>query len=63
MTLIGQDMVAKLRSPEYNSIASDNMPVTFYTESDPDYLAGVKIDFALTLSSLNDTCQIPENGI
>jgi hypothetical protein len=63
MTLIGQDMVAKLRSPEYNWIANDNMTVSFYTESDPDYLAGVKIDFSLTLSSLNDTCQIPENGI
>lgn len=63
MTLVGQDMVAKLRSPEYNWIASDNMTVSFYTESDPDYLAGVKIDFTLTLSSLNDTCQIPTNGI
>lgn len=63
MTLIGQDMVAKLRSPEYNWIANDNMSLTFYTESDPDYLAGVKIDFSLTLSSLNDTCQIPTNGI
>lgn len=62
MTLIGQDMVASLRSPEYNWTASDNMPMTFYTESDPDYLAGVKIDFSLTLSSLNDTCQIPTNG-
>jgi hypothetical protein len=59
MTLIGQDMVAELRDPIYNWIASDNMPMSFYTESDPDYLAGVKIDFSLTLSSLNDTCQIP----
>lgn len=63
MTLIGQDMVAKLRDPVYNWIASDNMTLSFYTESDPDYLAGVKIDFTLTLSSLNDTCQIPTNGI
>lgn len=63
MTLIGQDMVAKLRSPEYNWTANDNMSLSFYTESDPDYLAGVKIDFSLTLSSLNDTCQIPSNGI
>lgn len=62
MTLIGQDIVAKLRSPEYNWIANDNMTLSFYTESDPDYLAGVKIDFSLTLSSLNDTCQIPTNG-
>jgi len=63
MTLVGQDMVAKLRDPQYNWIASDNMTLSFYTESDPDYLAGVKIDFTLTLSSLNDTCQIPTNGI
>jgi hypothetical protein len=63
MTLIGQDMVAKLRDPQYNWIANDNMPITFYTESDPDSLAGIKIDITLTLSSLNDTCQIPENGI
>lgn len=59
MTLIGQDLVAELRDPIYNWNASDNMTVSFYTESDPDYLAGVKIDFSLTLSSLNDTCQIP----
>jgi hypothetical protein len=63
MILVGQDMVASLRDPIYNWIANDNMSVTFYTESDPDYLAGVKIDFSLTLSSLNDTCQIPTNGI
>jgi hypothetical protein len=63
MTLIGQDMVAKLRDPQYNWIANDNMQITFYTESDPDSLAGIKIDITLTLSSLNDTCQIPTNGI
>lgn len=63
MTLVGQDMVASLRDHIYNWIVSDNMPITFYTESDPDYLAGIKIDFSLTLSSLNDTCQIPTNGI
>ena len=36
MTLIGQDLVAELRDPIYNWIASDNMTVSFYTESDPD---------------------------
>jgi len=63
MTLVGQDMVASLRDHIYSWIVSDNMSVTFFTESDPDYLAGLKIDFSLTLSSLNDTCQIPTNGI
>jgi hypothetical protein len=63
MTLVGQDIVANLRDHIYNWVVSDNMSVTFFTESDPDYLAGLKIDFSLTLSSLNDTCQIPTNGI
>lgn len=63
MTLVGQDIVANLRDQIYNWVVSDNMSVTFFTESDPDYLAGLKIDFSLTLSSLNDTCQIPTNGI
>jgi hypothetical protein len=63
MTLVGQDMVASLRDHIYSWIVSDNMSVTFFTESDPDYLAGLKIDFSLTLSSLNDTCQIPTDGI
>ena len=63
MTLVGQDMVASLTDHIYNWVVSDNMSVTFFTESDPDYLAGLKIDFSLTLSSLNDTCQIPTNGI
>ena len=63
MTLVGQDMVASLRDHIYSWVVSDNMSVTFFTESDPDYLAGLKIDFSLTLSSLNDTCQIPTNGI
>jgi hypothetical protein len=63
MILVGQDMVASLRDHIYQWTANDNMSVTFFTESDPDYLAGVKIDFSLTLSSLNDTCQIPTNGI
>jgi hypothetical protein len=59
MTLIGQDLVANLRDPIYNWLVGDNMSLTYYTESDPDYLAGIKIDYTLTLSSLNDTCQIP----
>ena len=63
MTLVGQDMVASLRDHIYEWIVSDNMSVTFFTESHPDYLAGLKIDFSLTLSPLNDTCQIPTNGI
>jgi len=59
MTLIAQDIIAELRSPTEEWIVGDNANITFYTESDPDYLAGIKIDITLRLSSLNNTCQIP----
>lgn len=59
MTLIAQDIIAELRSPYEQWIVGDNAPITYYTESDPDYLAGIKIDITLKLSSLNNTCQIP----
>jgi hypothetical protein len=58
-TLIGQDIVAQLRYPKAIWTIGDNAPITFYTESDPDYLAGVKIDITLQLPYLNDRCQVP----
>ena len=58
-TLIGQDIVAQLRYPKAIWTLGDNAPITFYTESDPDYLAGVKIDITLQLPYLNDRCQVP----
>jgi len=65
MTLVGQDIVAQLRYPEDYSIVTwtlgNNIPITYYTESDPDYLAGVKLDITLTLPFVNDRCQVPSN--
>jgi hypothetical protein len=37
------------------------MPLSFFTESDPDLLAGVKLDTTLTVPFLNDRCQVPSN--
>jgi hypothetical protein len=59
MTLIGQDIVAQLRYPKAVWTIGDNAPLTYYTESDPDYLAGVKIDITMQLPYLNDRCQVP----
>ena len=65
MTQVAGDVVAQLRYPEDYSIVtwtlSQNLPVTFYTESDPDLLAGVKLDATLTLPFINDRCQVPSN--
>ena len=59
MTLIGQDIVAQLRYPKAIWDIGDTAPLTYFTESDPDYLAGVKIDITMELPYLNDRCQIP----
>lgn len=65
MTQVAGDVVAQLRYPEDYSIVtwtlSQNLPVTFYTESDPDLLAGVKLDATLTVPFINNRCQVPSN--
>lgn len=59
MTLIGEDIVALLRNSSNAWTMSDNALISYYTESDPDYLAGIKIDITLTLPSINNRCQVP----
>jgi hypothetical protein len=59
MNSVGQDIVALLRSPYQTWIIGENASISYYTESDPDYLAGIKIDITLTLPSINNRCVIP----
>ena len=59
MTSVGQDIVALLRSPYQTWIIGENASISYFTESDPDYLAGIKIDITLTLPSINNRCVIP----
>jgi hypothetical protein len=65
MTQVAGDIVAQLRYPEDYSIVTwtpnVSMPLSFFTESDPDLLAGVKLDTTLTVPFLNDRCQVPSN--
>lgn len=63
MTQVGGDIVAQLRYPkDYANVTwtlNQNLPVTFYTESDPDLLAGVKLDAILTVPFINNRCEVP----
>lgn len=59
MSLVAEDIVARLRTPSNTWVTDDNIAVTFFREADPDFLAGVRIDATLTLPSLNNRCQIP----
>ena len=59
MSLVAEDIVARLRSPSNEWITSDNINVQFFREAEPDYLAGVRLDVSITLPSINNRCQIP----
>lgn len=65
MTQVAGDIVAQLRYPtDYGKVTwtvNQNLPLTFYTESDPDYLAGVKLDITLTVPFINNRCEVPSN--
>jgi hypothetical protein len=65
MTQVAGDIVAQLRYPkDYGKVTwtlSRNLPVTFYTESDPDLLAGVKLDAVLSVPFINNRCEVPSN--
>lgn len=59
MALVGEDMVARLRTPSNTWITSDTINMDFFIEAEPDYLAGVRLIATITLPSLNNRCQIP----
>jgi hypothetical protein len=64
-TLVAQDFIAQLRYPiDYGVVTwtcGDSIPMTYFTESDPDFLAGVKCDITLNLPFINNRCQVPTN--
>jgi len=57
--LICQDIIALIRDNANEWLVSENIPMEFFMESEPDVLAGVKADVTLTLSSINNRCQVP----
>jgi hypothetical protein len=57
--LICQDLIALIRNNANEWLVSENIPMEFFIESEPDILAGVKADITLTLSSINNRCQVP----
>ena len=59
MSLVAEDMVALFRAPTTTWVVDNSIPLQFFREADPDFLAGVRIDVTLTLPSLNNRCQIP----
>ncbi len=59
MTQVCGDIVAQIRNQTNIWDAPDTIALEYFTESDPDYLAGVRADVTLTLPLINDRCQVP----
>jgi hypothetical protein len=61
MVLVAQDIVAQLRNNYNEWDVSEDIPMDFLIESDPDYIAGVRIEVSLTIPNINNRCVIPTN--
>lgn len=59
--LIAQDIISMLRFPKFDWDIGDSVSLEFYTETQEDYLAGVKADITVIFPMLSDRCQVPTN--
>jgi len=58
-SLICEDIIAQLRNNSNIYTVADNITMQPFMEAEPDYLAGWRLDVALTVPSINNRCQIP----
>lgn len=59
MLQVAQDIVAQLRWPGWEFVLRPNIPVSLFTDSTPDLLAGVTINVTLELPYISDRCSVP----
>jgi hypothetical protein len=58
-TLIAQDIVSLLRNNSNPWIIGTNIPINYFVEYDPDYVAGVSFNLDITISNINNRCEVP----
>jgi hypothetical protein len=61
--LICQDIIAQLRSNDFEFIIEDNVPIQFFTERFSDLVAGVSADITLSLPYVADRCAVPTDYV
>ena len=59
MALISQDIIALLRNNSNEWIVDNVIPMNFVVEGEPDYLAGVVLEVGITISNINNRCEVP----
>lgn len=58
-TLIGQDIIALLRDNSNPWTIDDVIPIEYFVEGEPDYLAGIRLQVGITISNINNRCEVP----
>lgn len=59
MLQVAQDIVAQLRWPGWEFVLRGTIPVSLFTDSTPDLLAGVTLTATLELPYISDRCAVP----
>lgn len=59
--LICQDIIAQLRSNDFDFTLGDNVGITFFTERLSDLVAGVQATITLTLPYVANRCVVPSD--
>lgn len=62
---IALDVLATLKTPSYEDLFTidDNAPLTSFTESTDDEVAGWKIDVTFLINHLSDRCSVPGDAL
>ena len=61
--LICQDIIAQLRSIDFDFVLNDSVSIDFFTEQFSDLVAGVKADIVLELPYLANRCAVPTDYV
>jgi len=59
--LIGQDILSMMKYPKFDWEIDDNVSIEFFTETEEDFLAGIKMDITVSYPMLSDRCQVPSD--
>lgn len=59
--LTAQDIVAQLRNDNFDFTIQETVPMDFFIEDTPEYIAGVSATVSLDVPYISDRCAVPSN--
>lgn len=59
--IVAQDILSMMRNPTFDWDVSDSVSFEYYTETEVDFLSGIKMDVNVSFPYLSDRCQLPED--